>query len=275
MTNEPTTNQRSCYRHPDRATGLSCAQCQRPICGSCVVAGTVGQFCPDCASARGREKIIHAGRRGRGLRDAAPVTFALMAVTIAVFALRYLNLAAADQVFETLAQANFLVAEGDWWRLFTPVFLHAAGFHIFFNMWALYQLGPGVEQRLGRAAFLALYFACAGTGGVFAYLLGSSGDVLVGASGAIFGLFGIWFHAALRARGTAWGRSLLGNLGLVLLLNAALPLIYPQISWQGHLGGFAAGLAIAQIWTWLPSARLRPLVPLGVIGLVVVAAVGL
>ncbi|HKX75658.1 MAG TPA: rhomboid family intramembrane serine protease, partial [Acidimicrobiia bacterium] len=71
------------------------------------------------------------------------------------------------------------------------------------------------------------------------------------------------------ARETAWGRSLLGNLGLVLVLNAALPLIYPQISWQGHLGGFLAGLAIAQIWTAVRNERLRPLVPLAIIVLTI------
>ena len=264
MTQEPTTNQAVCYRHPDRATGLSCSQCGRPICGSCVIAGTVGQFCPECDAVRGRQRIIQAGRRG-GLRQHAPITFSLMVAAIAVFALRYLAPARFEEVARLLAQSNFQVDGGQWWRLFTPVFVHYQGFHIFFNMWALYQLGPGVEQRLGRASYLLLYFACAGVGGLFAYLLGSPGDVLIGASGAIFGLFGIWFHAAVRARGTAWGRSLLSNLGLVLVLNAALPLIYPQISWQGHLGGFLAGLAMAQVWTVVRNDRLRPLVPLGVI----------
>lgn len=271
MTQEPTTNQAVCYRHPDRATGLSCYQCGRPICGSCVVAGTVGQFCPECAAARGRQKIIRAGR-GRGLRDLAPTTFALLAVTIGAYLIGLFDRGIRAQLFLQLAQMNDLVAAGEFWRLFTPVLVHAAPFHIFFNMWALYQLGPGVEQRLGRASYLSLYFACAGVGGVFAYLLGRPEDALVGASGAIFGLFGIWFHAAVRARETAWGRSLLGNLGLVLLLNAALPIIYPQISWQGHLGGFLAGLAIAQIWTTVRNERLHPLVPLAFIVVTVLIA---
>ena len=195
-----------------------------------------------------------------------------MAVTIGIYALRYIAPDFTDQLYGLLAQANLLVVEGEWWRIFTPVFLHAAPFHIFFNMWALYQLGPLLEQRLGPAAYLGLYFACAGIGGVFAYLLGGQGDILVGASGAIFGLFGIWFHTAIRARGTAWGRSLLGNLGLVLLLNAALPFIYRQISWQGHLGGFLAGLLIAQVWSWVPERMWRPAVPLA-LSLLAVATV--
>jgi membrane associated rhomboid family serine protease len=187
-----------------------------------------------------------------------------MAVAIGIYLVGFLSSSIGDQLDFWLAQVNLFVAEGDWWRLFTPVFLHAAPFHILFNMWALFQLGPGVEQRLGAPAYLALYFACAGVGGAFAYFLGGPTDVLVGASGAIFGLFGIWFHAAIRARETAWGRSLLSNLGLVLLLNAALPLIYRQISWQGHLGGFLAGLLIAEIWRRLPERRWRTAVPVAV-----------
>ncbi|MDP3983848.1 MAG: rhomboid family intramembrane serine protease, partial [Acidimicrobiia bacterium] len=198
----------------------------------------MGQFCPECAAARGPQRIIDARSTTGSLRRAAPITFFIMAVTIGAYALRLFAPEVDARVFEAFAQANFLVAAGEWWRIFTPILLHAATFHILFNMWALYQLGPGVERRLSPWSYIGLYLACAGVGGAFAYHLGGPGDVLVGASGAIFGLFGIWFHAAFRARETPLGRGLLANLGLTLALNAALPLIYPQISWQGHLGGF-------------------------------------
>jgi membrane associated rhomboid family serine protease len=267
LTQEPTLNQSVCYRHPDRPTGLGCSNCGRPICPACTVSGTVGQFCPECAAARGRQRIIRARPQSGRLREVAPITFAIIAVTVVAYLPRWLSRPLSDQISNLLAQDNSLVAAGEWWRIFTPILVHGPPFHIFFNMWALYQLGPGVEQRLGAPSYLSLYLACAGIGGAFAYYLGGSLDVLVGASGAIFGLFGIWFHAAVRARETAWGRALLGNLGLVLLLNAALPLIYRQISWQGHLGGFLGGLLIAQAWARLPDRSWRPAIPLLLAGL--------
>ncbi|MEX2622828.1 MAG: rhomboid family intramembrane serine protease, partial [Acidimicrobiia bacterium] len=167
MTSEPTTS--VCYRHPDRRTGLACSQCGRPICGSCVVEGTVGQFCPECSAARGRQRIVRA-RPGVGgsLRQVAPVTFFTIAVTVGVYVAGFLNGELENRLLFSLAQINSLVAAGEWWRIFTPVLVHGAAFHILFNMMALYQLGPTIENRLGTRNYLLLYLACAGVGGVFA-----------------------------------------------------------------------------------------------------------
>jgi membrane associated rhomboid family serine protease len=86
-------------------------------------------------------------------------------------------------------------------------------------------------------------------GGSFAYYLGSPSDVGVGASGAIFGLFGIWLSWALHRRGTMQGRAILGQLGFLLLINAAIPFIFRNVSWQAHLGGLIAGFVIGEIWS--------------------------
>lgn len=264
MTTEPTTT--VCYRHPDRPTGLACSQCGRPVCASCATPGTVGQFCPDCLRDRGRQRIIRARPAvGGSLRQIAPVTFFIIAVAVGVFVLGFLSREIDRNLLLYLAQINEAVAAGEWWRIFTPILVHGAAFHILFNMMALYQLGPTIERRIGPTNYLLLYLACAGVGGVFAFRLGSMGDALVGASGAIFGLFGLWLHAALRAWGTEFSRRVLGSFGITLALNAALPLIYPQISWQGHLGGFLAGLLIGEAWFRLPQGRWRPLPPLLVI----------
>lgn len=270
MTTEPTTT--VCYRHPDRPTGLACSQCGRSICGACATPGTVGQFCPECIKDRGRQQIIRARpASGGSLRQIAPVTYFIIAVSVAIFAVGFLNGDLRDEILLSLAQINGLVALGEWWRLFTPILVHAAAFHILFNMMALYQLGPTIERRIGPANYLLLYLACAGVGGVFAFRLGSMDDALVGASGAIFGLFGLWLHAALRAWGTEFSRRVLGSFGITLALNAALPLIYPQISWQGHLGGFLAGLLIGEAWFRLPQGRYRPVPPVLVMLLSILA----
>ena len=155
-----------------------------------------------------------------------------------------------DPIAAALAQVNFLVAEGEWYRLVTAAFLHAPTFyHILFNMWALYVFGPQLERQVGSAAFAALYLSAAAAGGAAAYFLGSPRDVLVGASGAIFGLFGVWLWNAFRARGTPVGRAQLTQLLVLLGINAVLGFSIANISWQGHLGGLLAGILIGVLWS--------------------------
>lgn len=259
----PSTGDTVCYRHPNRPTGLRCVSCDRPICGGCSTPGSVGQFCPECARQRGRQKMV-ATRPGTAtrLRRGAPMTFGILAVTIAAYLITQYAGDLGERVLFELVQANQLVALGDWWRIFTPILLHASIAHILFNMYALYQLGPAIEARYGRAPFLALYLGAAGVGGAFAFRFGGMADVLVGASGAVFGLFGLWLHAAYKMRDTAFGRNLLSSLWISLLLNIALPFLIPGISWQGHLGGLLAGILTAEIWSRI-RARQRVLVPVG------------
>jgi len=177
-----------------------------------------------------------------------PVTKGILVVTIVMYFLQ-------GQVGDLLIHHSGLVAEGQFWRIFTTTLLHASFTHILFNMWALYVLGPQVERGVGSKAFLALYLASAGMGGVAAQLLTPGIFSAVGASGAVFGLFGVWLNLAVRRRNTAWGRSLLSQLGFILLINAALPIIFPRISWQAHLGGFIAGFLIGELWSRVKGPR--------------------
>jgi membrane associated rhomboid family serine protease len=153
------------------------------------------------------------------------------------------------ELLSRFAQINAAVAAGEWWRIYTVVLLHGSITHILFNMWALWVLGPQIERGVGTGPFISLYLASAAVGGSFAYYLGSPGDVGVGASGAIFGLFGIWLSWALHRRGTMQGRAILGQLGFLLLINAAIPFIFRNVSWQAHLGGLIAGFVIGEIWS--------------------------
>lgn len=255
-------SQRVCYRHPDRPTGLSCTECERPICGACSVEATVGQRCPECVRSEGTTKVVRARDLQAGvLGRRTPVTSTIMAVTVALAALRFLSVDAWAGVAEYLALVNLLVAEGEWWRMFTVVLVHAGGItHILFNMWALYALGPQIEREVGTGPFLALYLSTAAAGSAFAFHLGDIRDVSVGASGAIFGLFGIWMASAVRRRNTMAGRAILNQLGFLLLINAAIPFFIRNVSWQGHLGGLIAGFAIGWAWAELRgpnAARLR------------------
>ena len=252
-----------CYRHPNRPTRLACSDCGRPICSACSIDAAVGQKCPQCVSQVGRQKTINP-RFGR-TNSANPVTVGIIAITVMVYLL-------GDGLIPAFIQNSVLVGQGEWWRIFTTALLHASITHILFNMWALYALGPQIERSVGAVPFLALYVAAAGIGGAAAQFFTPGVFNAVGASGAVFGLFGVWLNLAIRRRNTAYGRSLLNQMGFLLLINAALPLVFPQISWQAHLGGFAAGFLIGEMWARIKGSNAEVLRAVAA-GAVAVAAV--
>jgi len=278
----------TCYRHPDRATGLSCTTCGKPICVECSHDASVGQKCPDCAAPPKRSRIIYARNTiGRPTFQSAPVSFTIMAITIAIFVAGYLSPDIGSSLEDNLAQINKLVAEGQVYRIFTAALLHASLMHIGFNMYALYLFGPRLEQQVGGPAFAALYVASAGAGGMVAYALVPVITVidgtpyltsLVGASGAIFGLFGAWMLVAWKMRNTPGGRSMFNQLGVLLAINVVISFSVRTVSWQAHAGGFAAGILIAWLWSVLavgkPNARaIRTVVAIGVTVAVVFATI--
>lgn len=199
-----------------------------------------------------------------------PVTTGIIGVTVAFFVLGALGM--SDVLFDSLGQFNPAVREGQWWLIFTPVLVHAGFMHILFNMWALWVLGPQIERGVGTGPFIALYIASAGVGGVFVYALGDPLTFAVGASGAIFGLFGVWFNWALHRRNTVQGQILLRQIGFLLLLNAALPFILRSIAWEAHLGGLIAGFVIGEAWFRL-GRRQSPALRTGVGVVIAVIAV--
>ena len=271
MTQDHTTAAPVCYRHPDRHTLLECSRCGRPICAACSIDASVGQRCPECVRSEGVQKVIPTRPRSRSAGAPATKTFIALAVAFWVLSL------GADMrltLLELFAQVNLLVAEGEWWRIFTPVLLHASLMHIGFNMYALWILGPQIERGVGTWPFVSLYLASAGMGGVFAFYMGNPTDVAVGASGAIFGLFGVWLNWAVHRRNSLQGQALLRNIIFLLLINAAIPFIVPGIAWEAHLGGLIAGFVIGEIWSRIKGAnaeRLRTLTGVAVAVLAVVA----
>ena len=205
----------TCYRHPDRVTGLACTECERPICVECSIPAAVGQRCPQCVARVGRQKTITARSVGRPSSQTAPLTFGFIGVAVAIHVLSLFAPSIWADIADRLALFNILALQGEWYRMFTVTLLHASLTHILFNMYALYLLGPGIEMRVGTVRYGLLFFAAAGAGSAFAILLGSPGDVGVGASGGVFGLFGVFV---------------------------------PQVSWEAHLGGFLAGLAFGWVF---------------------------
>jgi membrane associated rhomboid family serine protease len=239
-----------CYRHPDRPTRLACSSCGRPICVECSFDAVVGQKCPECTTPEHRTRVIPA-RTITPRRAATPVTWALIGICVAVFlvdrVLRSVDLT-------TLAgQATWAVDSGEWWRVITAMFLHGNTLHLLFNMYALWLFGPVLERRFGGPSFLALYIAAGLTGGMLFQLLErNTMAIAVGASGAIFGLLGALLAASFRQRHTRAGAAAFAQLGVLLAINLALPLLWPNIAWEAHVGGLMAGILIAFVWDHMP-----------------------
>lgn len=276
---EPTVT--TCYRHPDRPTRLACSNCGRPICVECSHDASVGQRCPECSVPEGRNQVIQARRViGRPTAQTSPVSFGIMGVTIAIFVAGFLSPELDRWLLENLALVNFLVADGEWYRIFTAALLHGGLMHVFFNMYALYLFGPRLEQQVGSAAFAALYVACAAAGSAVSYVLGPPLQVSVGASGAIFGLFGAWLFVAWKMRSSPGGRAMFNQLFVLLAINLALPLLVPGIDWRAHMGGLAAGVAIAWLWSQFAVGKanartIRTVIALGVAVAAVAATIAL
>ncbi|HWH31336.1 MAG TPA: rhomboid family intramembrane serine protease [Egibacteraceae bacterium] len=231
-----------CYRHPDRETRLACTHCDRPVCWDCVTPAPVGQRCPECARDTGPR--IRAVRR-----DTAPVSMGVIGVAAAVFVLGLLAPAVGRELFLWFGQHNASVLAGDSYRVVTAGFLHAGFTHILFNMWALSAFGPPLEREAGSTAFGGMYLASLLCGGLAYLWLGEPGGFAVGASGAIFGLFGAWTAIAVANRHTVMGQAQLRQMLMLLGINAALPILVPQIAWQAHLGGFLAGFLLGMVWS--------------------------
>ena len=234
----------------------------------------MGQRCPECLRTEGVQEVIPVAARSRAsAASGAPATVTFIALAVIFQLLGGVGL--EQDLLERFAQVNALVAAGEWWRLFTVVLLHGSLTHILFNMWALWVLGPQIERGVGTLPFISLFLASAGVGGAVFFYLGSQGAA-VGASGAIFGLFGIWLSWAIRRRNTLQGRALLGQLGFLLLINAALPFIFRGIAWEAHLGGLVAGFSIGLVWSRIsgPNAqRMRSAVGFAVAALAAVAVI--
>ena len=246
-----------CYRHPNRPTRLACTECGRPICVDCSIDASVGQKCPECAKPVGRARVIDA-RRTTGRRSGfagAPVTQAILVVTVAIYLLGLLSADADAWLLNNLAHANWLLEAGEYWRMVSHALLHASTMHILFNMYALYLFGPELERRVGSVPFAMFYVAAAAGGSAAAYALGPIEMVAVGASGAIFGLFGAWIYVSYRMRHTPAGQAQFRQLSVLLAINLALPLFIPRVAWEAHVGGLLFGAAMAAVWSLVAAGK--------------------
>ena len=256
MTQLPDSPANYCYRHPDRQSFVLCQRCGRTICPECQSPAAVGVHCPECmkesrqSTPRSRPAVVTAVRRA-GRSGSPVVTYAIMALCVLVFLAELATgLLGNGSIVEAVLGYSPRLTLIAPWQMVTTIFVHGGFLHILFNLFSLYVLGRQLEPMVGRARFAALFFL-SGIGGSVAVLLLAPDTFVVGASGAIFGLFAAYFVIArhLGANGT--------QLIVIIGINLALGFFLPNIAWQAHLGGLIVGALIGLIYVKTRSVRRR------------------
>jgi membrane associated rhomboid family serine protease len=261
-----------CYRHPNRETGVSCSNCERPICPECMTSTPVGMRCPECA--RQRTRVATAATIGS--RGGEPIaTYALLGLNVIVFLAEILSGGGGAASVEgggsllldggtcgnavsdggpcAIRGVGVVVSDGgELFRLITGGFLHAGPLHILLNMFALYIVGTLIEPIIGTARFLGIYFAALLLGSFGALLMTDPTQITVGASGAVYGLMGAAFVIA-RHRGID---QIASQIGLFVVLNLVFTFSVPGISIGGHIGGLVGGAVAALLLEQIPK-RIR------------------
>ena len=185
--------------------------------------------------------------RGSQLRS-APAVFVLIVVNVLAFLYEiYAGGWNDPDVLHRIGavESDAIVAQAEYWRLFTALFLHAGFLHLGFNLFALYVLGPPLERSIGTIRFLACYLisGVVSSGGVVA--LTEIGLIqpaqLVGASGCIMGAVGAWAGLLMRHRHAPFAKQRLANIGLIVAIQIAFDLSTPQVSMAAHMCGLVAG----------------------------------
>lgn len=270
----------TCYRHPDRETYISCQRCSRPICPECMRDAAVGFQCPTCV-----KEGAAATRQGRtaygGLRPGNPglTTSVLIGINVVVWVLIQATGGAASRLVDVLSlhalgvcpptyrpmpngpmceaslpNAQWVpgLADGALWQVLSSTFTHVAWWHLGFNMLALYVLGPQLETVLGRSRFLALYLLSGVGASVLVFWLADPFSRTLGASGAIFGMLAAMLVIAYKVRANT--QQVLTDVFVAFLITF---IARGYLSWQGHLGGFLAGLAVTAVLVYAPRGPSR------------------
>ncbi|MBM7663139.1 membrane associated rhomboid family serine protease [Bacillus mesophilus] len=181
-----------------------------------------------------------------------PIVSFLVAIHFILWVWISFGLPGGRYLLETMVGYNMFIGQGEWWRLFTPIVLHASFTHVLFNSFSLVLFGPALERLLGRNKFLLAYIGSALVANIATFLLEPAYFSHVGASGAIYGLFGIYLYMVL------FRKDLIDQANsqiiiTILIIGLIMTFVGGNINILGHIFGFVGGTILAPLV--LPKQR--------------------
>lgn len=178
-----------------------------------------------------------------------PVVTIIVAIQLLLWLFGILSPSFGNLIQQYGAGVNLLIDRGEYWRLLTPIFLHSpyGVMHVLFNSFSLVLFGPALEQMLGKFRFIFTYFLSGIIGNFFTYLFDPSAFFIhVGASGAIYGLFGVYLYMVFfRKRLIDPASSQIVT--TIFIIGIIMTFLRPGINIFAHIFGFIGGLALAPI----------------------------
>jgi len=176
------------------------------------------------------------------------LTYTLIAFSSIVYLFSaFFSRSLVDMDMQTLVDMGALfgpltVLKGEWWRLFTAMFLHAGMTHLLMNMFSLYLIGRGAEIYFDTKSYLSIYFFSGLIGGLISLYMHPV-SVGVGASGAIFGVFGALagFFLAHREKIASHSKAFMKDFGIIIAINLVIGFSIPSVDVSAHIGGLIVG----------------------------------
>ncbi|MRX72094.1 rhomboid family intramembrane serine protease [Bacillus lacus] len=176
-----------------------------------------------------------------------PVVTALIAINLFLWIFFLLPVPALTLIRYLVVGYNAGVANGEWWRLLTPIFLHAGFSHLFFNSVSLILFAPALERLMGKIRFLSIYLLAGILANIATFLIEPLQYSHVGASGAIFGLFGVFLYMSIYRKDLMDQAS--SQIAVTILaISLIMTFINANINVVAHLAGFGAGFALAPLF---------------------------
>ncbi|WYV02374.1 rhomboid family intramembrane serine protease [Oceanobacillus sp. FSL H7-0719] len=176
-----------------------------------------------------------------------PVVSTLVIIHLALWVIiDLLQLSIGQEIYVFGVGYNLLVSLGEYWRLVTPIFLHGDLMHALFNSFALVLFGPALEQMLGKGKFIFAYLGAGIIGNIGTFFLEPLDYTHLGASGAVYGLFGIYIFMVL-FRKNLIDQNSSQMIMTIFIIGVLMSFVGSSINIVAHLAGFAGGFILAPI----------------------------
>lgn len=172
-----------------------------------------------------------------------PIVTLIISIHILLYLVSIVPVFPSRYVFELLSGVNLFIVNGEYWRLVTPIFMHAGFAHMLFNSFSLVLFGPALEQLLGRTKFVLLYLATGIAANIATLTIEPLTYTHVGSSGAIFGLFGFYI-AIIVFRKAMLSRENSQTIMTIAIIGIVMTFVQSNINITAHIFGLIAGFLI-------------------------------